>query len=217
MKGNAPLIAVFGSRGTGKSAFIKQYIARAQPRRLVVFDPMHEYGPLGVPVGSLRALYLVIKAAGARGPFALIYQPPTEQRIEDQFNAVCREVFAAGNVLFVAEELNKVTKPGWAPEHWKNITSRGRHRHVTLIGASQRPASVDKDYIGNATVIRSGRLNFEDDQKTVARALGVLYTDIRDLPDLAYIERDTNTREVSRGVLSFAPAPARAPRATRKK
>lgn len=217
MKGDAPLIAVFGSRGTGKSAFIRQYVQRTSPRRLIVFDPMHEYGDLGQAQGKLSVCYSSMRQAGARGAFRLVYQPPTEKLIDVQFDRLCQIVFDAGSLLFVAEELNKVTRPSWAPEHWKNITSRGRHRHIALIGASQRPASVDKDYIANATLLRSGRCNFINDQKAVALALDVPYTDIRDLPDLAYIERNNNARETARGVLTFAPVAPDAARTRRKK
>ncbi len=72
----------------------------------------------------------------------------------------------------VAEELNKVTTPSRAPAPWRELTSRGRHRGIHIIGVSQRPASVDKDFFGMVTEIYAGRLTYDRDRRALAPVIG---------------------------------------------
>jgi len=92
--------------------------------------------------------------------------------IAAQFGIFCRIIRAIGNCKIVVEELNEVTTPNRAPPDWKWLCSRGRHRGVTIIGLSQRPASVDKDFIGNSTEIYAGCLTYDQDWKSLSSKFG---------------------------------------------
>lgn len=203
-RNTADIAAVFGGSGSGKSAHVKQRIAKEKPARLLVWDPMGEYGDFGLRVASLSDCLARVKAAGTKGRFALIYTPrgDTEAR-RQQFDVFCKLAFAAGRVFLVAEELNNVTRPSWAPAGWQDVSSRGRHRGMTVLGVSQRPASVDKDFFSNATRVRSGRLNFDDDIRVLANVLRVPAERIADLKPLQWIERDMQTGRISEGVVTF--------------
>ncbi|MGH8719649.1 MAG: hypothetical protein ACREV0_12025 [Burkholderiales bacterium] len=61
----------------------------------------------------------------------------------------------------------------------------------------QRPAAIDKHFFGNASVIRTGRLNYAAD------VLDVAGDEIRELPQLAWIERDMRSGKVQRGKIGF--------------
>ena len=82
----------------------------------------------------------------------------------------------------------------------------GRHRPhlLTIIGTSQRPAQVDKDFLGNADVIHCGRLVAKGDSQAAAEVLGVDRRELMQMADLHWIERRQGDTEPRRGVLSFA-------------
>jgi len=195
---NAHIVAVMGGTGSGKSTFIKREINRLKPKRLIIFDVMHEYSDHGQAVKLCGALAQLAKAK----TFSLIFQPSSAS-IKEQFNYVCKLAFALGDCMLVVEELNRVTQATKAPPNWQDCTSRGRHKGLMIYGASQRPAGVDKDFFSNATKIRSGRLNFAADIKTLANVLKVKTNDIDSLKPLEFIEREMATGKITRGKLTF--------------
>lgn len=206
------VIAALGGRGSGKSAWVKQLPAVAQARRLLVWDYMHEYGQVAQPVGSLSD---VIRSMAAQD-WRIAYQVKhgTEEKA---FDLVCKAVKTAKKCTLIAEELAFVTQPNKAPPAWRELCLIGRHAthaQATLIGISQRPASIDKDFLACCDVIHCGRLLYEPDAKAVAPFIGCDWKELTRLPDLHYIER-TAGGEIVRGVLDFAKkttkkAPARA-------
>lgn len=203
MIGAADIRAVMGSSGSGKSAYVKQELRRLAPARLLIFDPMDEYGDFARAVPSMRTLARMTAKARAAG-FAFRWIPKGDNAARVmQFRALAKLAFAVGDVTFTVEELQTVTQPTYAPPEWSDCTLRGRHRRLRIFGIAQRPAGVDKNFFGNATLIRCGRLNFADDVTTMARVLDVPPDDIRTMPELAFIERNTRTGQITRGVLAF--------------
>lgn len=200
----ASITAVLGASGSGKSTFIKRTIAKDKPARLLVWDPMHEYGALGTVTSRLSDLVDAMGKAGKGGKFALVFQPTFDEKTRaKQFNTVCRLAMAAGKLTFVVEELRFVTTPSRAPEGWARVTMTGRHVGLRVLGASQRPASIDKDFLGNCTSIRSGRLAYPEDVTAVAKAMRVPAAQIDALKPLEWIEKNMATGKVSRGKLTF--------------
>ncbi len=199
----ASIVAALGGSGSGKSAYIKQSLTRDKPSRVLIWDTMDEYRDHAERVTSLDALRLALIAAKA-GKIALRYVPSGDdkQRVA-RFDVFCRLAFAAGKMTMVVEELQSVTKPSWAPAGWSDCTLRGRHKGMRIFGASQRPASVDKNFFSNATSIRTGRLNFLDDVRTMANILHVKPQEITDLKPLDFIQRDAQTGKIERGRITF--------------
>ena len=120
-----------------------------------------------------------------------------------EFSLLCRAAFHAKALTLVAEELSDVTEPSKAPEGWRKCTSQGRSEGITVYGLSQQPASIDKHFFGNCSLVRVGRLNFDAHIKSMANCLGVPPGDIRALLPLEFIERDMLNGEVNRGKLTF--------------
>jgi hypothetical protein len=132
----------------------------------MIWDVMLEYS--GSPITGRAELVDAVK--GRR--FRVCYRPNFDRGIKEEFEFFCRVAYARGDCAVVIEELNQVTSPSWSPPAWRNITSRGRHRGLHVFGASQRPSSVDKDTLGNATEIHAGRLLYEGDRKALEAQLG---------------------------------------------
>lgn len=200
----AKIHAFMGASGSGKSAAIKQGLEKAKPPRLLIWDPQAEYRDRAAVVHSLIELRAELGRAGARGKFAIVFAPAADPKVMvKQFDLVCQMVYLVGHAMIIAEELSDVTQPAWAPAGWSMVTRKGRHRGLRVFGASQRPAAIDKHFFGNASVIRTGRLNYAADVKTMADVLDVTSDEIRELPALAWIERDMRSGKVSRGKISF--------------
>lgn len=200
----ASITAVFGASGSGKSTYAKQRLRKEKPKRLMIWDPQGEYGEMGQIVTSLSVALDIIGAASKRGAFAIVYQPKgSTEAWKKQFNIFCKIAYAAGSVFMVAEELADVTQPSWAPEGWGIVTRKGRHTGMVVIGLSQRPASIDKHFFGNATAVRTGRLNFESDVKTIANVTGQSADKIRGLMPLQWLEKDMQTGKISEGTIKF--------------
>lgn len=196
----AAIMAVLGASGSGKSTFIKREISKpAAKRRLLIWDPMKEYGAAGGIVTGLGDLLAALKA----DRFALVFQPAADAKVRvSQFDLFCRAALAAGRLVLVVEELRFVTTPSRAPLGWAQVCLTGRHADLTVYGASQRPASIDKDFLGNCTRIRSGRLAYPADEKAVADAARIDRADIPTAP-LEWIEKDLTTGKITRGKLKF--------------
>lgn len=206
VKNAASILAIIGASGSGKSAFLKQQVARLNPPRLLVWDPMREYAEFGEVVTQLAKLGECVSTAGnKRGKFALVFQcAADEKQRARQFDVFCGLALAAGNCMMIVEELKFVTRPGFAPVRWSQCTLTGRHKGLQIIGVTQRPASIDKDFLGNATVIHVGRLVYPEDRRAVSRAMSVPEAEIEGLAPLHYIEKNMQSGERRAGKVTFS-------------
>lgn len=202
--------AVLGASGSGKSSLLKLELLAIAPARRVIWDPKREYGRYGAAFSSIAELYRAVfkfdrKAWRARDEFRAVFHPAGARRtMRKQFDVFCQVAAAAGNCWCVADELADVTEPNWAPEGWEILTRQGRHAGVTIRGASQRPAEIDKSFLGNASHLAVFRLNAEGDIDRCAKLLDVPAADVRQLLPLAYITRDMLTGKVKKNSVSPA-------------
>jgi hypothetical protein len=132
---------------------------------------MREYGTfVGLTTEQLAPVIASIKGK----QFKTAFQPSFDDKTrKQQFDIFCKAAVHAGNVALIVEELSFVTSPSFAPAGWKMVSSVGRHKGLRVVGASQRPAQVDKAFWSNCTEIHCGFLNYEADQKVMAQVLGV--------------------------------------------
>lgn len=174
-KNKAQIVAVIGASGTGKSSYIKGELLKNY-RRLLVWSPLEKTDNYAafcggtVVTGKISELVAQIKA----GTKAIIYVPTgKDSDVKKQFDLFCRCVWEIEGAHVLVEELSRVTMASWAPPAWKNLSTAGRHQGLTIIGTSQRPANIDKDFLGNCTEIRCYRVNYDTDAKVMADSLGM--------------------------------------------
>jgi hypothetical protein len=193
----ASIVAVLGASGSGKSTFVKRAIARGHAR-LLIWDPLAEYaGQTADRAGDVLAALRLPK-------FRCVFRPSPDPAVRaQQFDFLCRAALAAGRLTLVVEELRFVTTPSRAPLGWAQVCLTGRHKGLKVYGLSQRPASIDKDFLGNCTAIRTGRLAYPEDIKAVSKAMGGHADAIQALKPLQWLEKDMTTGMVSSGVLTF--------------
>lgn len=215
----ARVLAAFGARGTGKTAWVRQQLAELQPPRLLVWDFKHDpaLADLGTPHRSLPACIQAMRAPD----FELRYLPDHGRDLVAQFELVCRAAFLVGNLVLFVDELPEVTKANRAPPAWRRCVNVGRdytggdgkRRSLSIIGAGQRPAECDKSFIANADVIHTGRLAHQADARELAGSIGCEFRELLTLADLEWVERRAGEIEPRRGRLTFERAPARPKRA----
>jgi hypothetical protein len=198
----AQFVAAIGAPGSGKSLFIKSLIRRERPRRLLVWDAMNEYGAAAAPAPTL-ALLRQVTASSTFGRRFICSDNPRVRAL--QFDAFCQIAYDAGDAMMVVDELGDVTGPSPAdtPAAWSTICRKGRHRGLLVVGGVQRPALVDKNFFGAATLIHCGRLNYEADVRTMANVLQVQAATVTALRPLDWIERDMQTGATKAGKIAI--------------
>lgn len=195
---NRPRIeAYIGASGSGKGVSVNERLRELRPSRLLIWDPRDEYGAHATAYRSLPELVRAFTKAGGQGIKAR-YVPGASIKLADAFGLVCKLAFNAGELVFVAEELSDVTTGSHAPAAWRQVITQGRHRGLYVLGCAQRPALIDKTFLGNATYIRCFTLRYDDDRRAMAKALDVPQAEVDKLETVEtdkattihYIERD---------------------------
>lgn len=207
-KGNAQeaqFVAILGSTGCGKTTELKKRLAQKKRTRTFIWSPKESldnyaalYPDSVVIDRSVQALAM-LKQAGKRGAFHLVFVPTLNQVIDMQlFNVVCKRILEIGNLTLVVDELHSVTTATNAPDGWRKINFMGRGFGVHVFGLSQRPASCDKAFMGSLSAIHVGRLPHPPDQKAVAEIIGIKPVEIAALTGYQAIQKDMQTGKITR-------------------
>lgn len=214
--------AAFGARGTGKTAWVRKTIDAEKPPRLLVWDFKHDPGleGIGVPIVSLQQLAIAAKAPA----FRLRYMVDHTRNVDDQFRLFCLIAWKAGRLLMFVDELPEVTKANKAPAEWRRCVNVGRdyvdqgeRKWLAIMAAGQRMAETDKSFISNCDVLHVGRLANAQDCRELAGMWGIQPAEISGMPDLHFLEKRADQRDLVRGVLSFGVKRARHAANTAKK
>lgn len=171
-KNKASIYGVIGATGTGKSSYIKGDLLRTYTR-LLIWSPLEETDDYesfcgGVVTTKMSDFVREVKA----GTKAIIFVASSRVDVKkEQFDWFCRAAWLTPGAHVLVEELSEVTLPSWAPDAWKRLSTAGRHKGLTVIGVAQRPANMDKNFLGNCTEIRCYGLNWEPDAKVMASVM----------------------------------------------
>ncbi|HWH83469.1 MAG TPA: hypothetical protein VNU71_14655 [Burkholderiaceae bacterium] len=208
----AKIWGVMAASGTGKGVWIKGQLRELKPARLVIWDFKDEYGEFAKPAKTLADVLKAMRAAGADGALRLRYRPRSfgDKAMRREFETLCSLVQAWGSCTYLVEELSNVTMPGWAPPAWRMMASGGRHELIHIIGVSQNPASIDKMFLSNCTLIHVGPLHEEAHRDAVERSMDVMRGSLADLVKFQWVEKNRDTGEFTAGVVRIkgVPAPA---------
>lgn len=187
----ADIIAVIGATGTGKTTWVKRALLRPRPARLLIWSSKPDYEEFAPGVDGFVQFADKVRLSGK---YSAGIRPSWDTgRRAAEFDRFCRLAMAAGNCTVIVEELHMVTSPAHAPEAWQRLTCMGRAYGVRIIGTSQRPQHMDKDFLGNATRVQCFRVNDDAAQRVMARALSVKLSDVQGLPNYKAISRDNTS------------------------
>lgn len=207
-KGNAQearFIAILGVTGCGKSTELKRRLGAKKRPRTVIWSPKERiddyaaFYPGSVVCRTAADVREIVAAAGARGGFHIVFVPTLDRsRDEPLFSVVCKIALAVGNLTLVVEELHSVTKPSQAPHGWALVNFMGRGSGVEVFGLSQRPASVDKAFMGSLSELWCGELPHPPDQEAVAKIVGVERAEVEALCGYKSIHKDMRTKKITK-------------------
>lgn len=204
----AAFSGIIGATGCGKTTELKKRLAKlgkAKQRRTVVWSPkeaLDNYAALykrSVICRSASEVLSILKKAGVSGSFHVVFVPTLNRKKDEAlFDVVCKALLMARNCILVVDELHSVTTPTHAPDGWAKLNFMGRGFGVEVFGLSQRPASVDKAFMGSLSSLHVGRLSNPADQKTMAEFLGVNHLEVAQLVGYQAIQRNMLTGEIVR-------------------
>ncbi len=213
----ADCIALIGASGTGKTLEARERLRDRGARPALIWSPLEDTDHYAKTTGGaiVRTIPGLVKGIRERRS-ALVFVPSGNAKsIAAQFDLFCRAVWLTPRAVALIEELSRVTSPGWAPQAWQNLSTAGRHQGLTVIATAQRPAQIDKDFLGNCTEIRAFRVNYENDAKALSAVMREKPETFTDLPDLHYIHRRLRDRVNVAGVQAI-PGKQSAGRAPKK-
>lgn len=205
-RSNAGRIGVWGRSGSGKSSYVKDKLRGT--RRVVVFDPLGEYGAEGFRVVEHRrsGLDMVrMEMAANWSGFRIAYVPPGGREAA-ALSGLSRLLMAAqepfrttgrgAKMSLVVEEMNlsfKVNGGADKAAGFAEICSRGRHYGIEVIGISQRIAEVSTRFRGNCTETVVFPQKGARDLNAAAAELGVDVIEVRALQNLSYLHERGGT------------------------
>lgn len=162
---------VCGQSGSGKSYWIKYELVPRWDRVLVV-DPLAEYGAhveaIVTSPAEARA-WLVARGAGHHMiPFRLSCVPDSD---EDSL-AYLALAWSLPSSLVVVEEVDTIASPSFSPKELRHLIQRGRHRRISVVCSTQRPAATPVQLRSQADLLAAFRLTTPLDQEAVKFAIG---------------------------------------------
>lgn len=153
---------IAGGRGSGKTTLARRLVS-ARPR-LVVMDPLDDYGGMGFALArTVRGVARGLAKYWAGG-FRIRYVPPPEHEPEalHALSVLLRKAqqpYKDGResrpVTLVVEEMNLSFPNRTLPARlsgFPELCSRGRHYGIEVFGVTQRLAEVHTRFRGNAAV-----------------------------------------------------------------
>lgn len=178
MTRQAPVVAVFGRRGTGKTTLAMRLVRPAA--RVVVFDPIGEWAMLPEFVGA-RDLASVRRTLAAlwRSGFHLAYvppclDPPAELAALANLLWRCGDVTPPRPLTLVVDEAQASLPVHRGLRHaaTSRLVFQGRHRALGLLTICQRPASLSADVRGQLSELYCFALPFGLDRRAVGQIIG---------------------------------------------
>lgn len=204
--------AVIGKAGSGKSTFTKRMVKSKKPKRIAIWS-LNELLPDGQPLEDwagvvngkiVRNIQDLAKELN-KATFKVVFFPSGDvQKRKREFEYFCQMVFKAKNLMVVVEELHYVTSPipSQVPESWTQLSCLGRKFGIHLVGTSQRPAHMDKDFLGNCSRVICLAIRHPADRKAVSENAVIPVKDIEKLVPLEYII-SADDRPLEYGKLTF--------------
>lgn len=203
----AHFVAIIGATGCGKTTELKKRLSSKKRRRTLIWspkEPLDNYGsyyPGSIITRSVSEVLQIVTAAGKKGEFHVVFIPTLNQKKDmAAFDVFCKIALAAGSLTMVCEELHSVTQASNAPDGWRKVNFMGRGYGVDVFGLSQRPASVDKAFMGSLSFLHTGRLPHPPDQKAIAEVLGIDRADVAALTGFQSIQKDMLSGKITRKI-----------------
>ncbi|MDO9011336.1 MAG: hypothetical protein Q7U78_05950 [Gallionella sp.] len=203
----AHFVAIIGATGCGKTYELKRRLGIRSRPRILIWSPKEAVDNYAgfyrdtVKTSSIAQVLQIVTAAGKSGAFRVVFVPTLNQKKDmAAFDVFCKIALAAGNLALIVEELHSVTQASNAPDGWRKVNFMGRAFGLDVFGLSQRPASVDKAFMGSLSFLHCGRLPHPPDQKAIADVLNIDRGEIAALTGFQSIQKDMQSGKITRNL-----------------
>jgi DNA helicase HerA-like ATPase len=157
------VISVLGHKGSGKSTLVKE-IVEEHPR-VITFDTMGEYD------NAIETFPEAVRELGklehARRFKIAIRLPEDEDALE-----AMEVAYELTGTLVVFEETSFYCSPSYLPTILKKFVRYGRHREISQIYVSRRPAEIHRDLTAQSDLIVSFRQHEPADVDYLRKLMG---------------------------------------------
>jgi len=184
------IIIILGKKGSGKSVMARQYVK--EKRRLVVYDPMRQFGSCGVVITRRIDLLHYLRANG-KGSFRCVYQPEIGLREDDfvktEFKGICQAVSCLRNVYFMVDEIDNCLSPRQQDNSFfNNMIQRGRHDQISLVATTIRYTDVQRNLTAQADILICYHTHEPSDVQYFKAYFGDMAKELPALPPYHYIK-----------------------------
>jgi ABC-type cobalamin/Fe3+-siderophores transport system ATPase subunit len=165
-------VTVLGMKGSGKTYLLKYLIKAARPtgtRRIIIQDTKQvgdfdEYPT----VNSLKDLHKTVAANAIT-----VYAPtPFEKYNPEYHESLYQWIFDRWNTCIVIDELTSIVQGNQTPVSYRDLTDRGRARHVSIWQGNQKPVFIPHAALSEADHFFVFDLLVKSDREKVASILG---------------------------------------------
>lgn len=157
-------------------------IQSAWPRQVVI-DPMGEFSD-GEIVHNFTAFSaaIITHEKNKSRQFRLICRfDPEIEELEPHLNAILRVCFHFQNIQVVVEEVTMFSSANYLPPYLRNCLFQGRHKGLSLVFITQRPARLHKDILSQCTHIFAGRIHEKNDVDYMSGIFGERAPELRNI------------------------------------
>jgi len=185
------ITVILGKKGSGKTFLAKRLVTPC--RRLICYDPMHQFGDIGVTVSQFSDLVAYV-VANKRQPFRVVYQPEipagsSGDIVSAEFVKVCDLVNRLVNVYFLVDEIDNCLPPRDKENgFFKNMIQRGRHAAVSLVATTIRYTDTQRNLTAQADKIVCFHTHEPSDVKYFRAYFGKLADELPTLPPYHFIK-----------------------------
>lgn len=145
------IFSIFGRKGSGKSYLVRQIMAEYP--KIVVLDTLGEYGSEKEVVTDAREAVRKIHSL-ANSDKRVWTVSVRLDRVTD-YLPILGFLYHVPGILVVIEEVSLYTSPQSIPEEISRLVRYGRHKDISLIFVSRRPAEIHRDLSAQSDVIVS--------------------------------------------------------------
>lgn len=165
-------VSVFGMKGSGKTQMLLHLLEATRPtgsRRVIIQDTKQVGDFAKYPaVTELRNLHKVV----AQNPIT-VYAPNRNEKYDPEYHeALYSWAFDRWNTCVVIDELTSIVQGNQTPVSYRDLTDRGRARHVSIWQGNQKPIYIPHAALSEADHFFIFDLLVKSDREKIASILG---------------------------------------------
>lgn len=165
-------VTIIGRKGTGKTKILLYLLGLIKPigvHRIVILDTKQVGDFKGFPsVTELRHLHKAVERNAI-----VVYAPNKyEMREPSYIEGFFEWCYERWNVTVVVDELTSIVWGNDVPDSYKDITDRGRAKHVSIWQGNQKPVFVPHAALSEADHFFVLDLNMKPDREKMAGIIG---------------------------------------------